>query len=485
MDRSQGDSKRRSGQERARPPSAGVSLLSHVSTAFLPALEQARLIREQAVSPVEIVEEYVQRIERIDPVLNSYVTVCADQALAQARDPRPGPFSGVPLPIKDLAETAGIRTTYSCRAFADYVPAKDAALVRRIRDAGFIILGKTNTPEFGTTAVTESDLNGICRNPWNPSHTPGGSSGGAAAAVAAGLAPLAQGGDGAGSIRIPASCCGLFGIKPTRGRTSTAPFGNVHGFAVYGPIARTVADAAALLDVISGPEPGDPHAAPPPERSFLEEVGVPADRLRIALVLDPPSRTRVDPVCANTAREAGALLEELGHDVEEVYVDWGEDLRELFTVVWQTIPTLYVSDTSQLEPLNAALAARALATSSAEYLRGYSLLQQYGRRVAAFCAGYDVVLTPTLALPPVPVGWVREPEDPWEQYARAIEFAPFTAPVNVAGLPAVSIPISWTQEGLPVGVQLVASANEEPVLLRLCAQIEEARPWADTHPPGC
>jgi amidase len=456
-----------------------------LSSAFLPALEQARLIRERAISPLELVEEYLERIERIDPRLNSYVTVCADEALAAARDPQPGPFSGVPLPIKDLVETAGIRTTYSCREFADYVPTEDAALARRIRAAGFIVLGKTNTPEFGTTAVTESDLNGVCRNPWSPSHTPGGSSGGAAAAVAAGLAPLAQGGDGAGSIRIPASCCGLFGVKPTRGRTSTAPFGNVHGFAVYGPLARTVADAAAFLDVISGPETGDPHAAPPPERPFLEEVGASPGRLRVALVLDPPTRTRVDPVCADAAREAAALLEELGHDVEEVSVHWGqEDLRELFSIVWQTIPTLYVSDTSQLDPLNAAFAARARETSSADYIQAFSLLQKYGRRVADFCAGYDVVLTPTLALPPVPVGWVREPEDPWEQHARATEFTPFTAPVNVAGLPAVSVPMSSTDEGLPVGVQLVASAAQEAVLFRISAQIEAARPWADGHPPG-
>jgi amidase len=455
-----------------------------MSTAFLPALDQARLIRERVLSPVELVEEYLERIERLDPELNSYVTLCAAEALARAREPQPGPFSGVPLPIKDLAETAGIRTTYSCRAFADYVPTEDAALVRRIRAAGFIVLGKTNTPEFGTTAVTESDLNGICRNPWNPAYTPGGSSGGAAAAVAAGLAPLAQGGDGAGSIRIPASCCGLFGLKPTRGRTSTAPFGNVHGFATYGPLARTVGDAAAFLDVISGPEPGDPHAAPPPERPFADEVGAPPGRLHVALVLEPPSRTSVDAVCTDAAREAAALLEELGHDVEEVSVGWGTDLLDLFTIVWQTIPTLYVADTSQLEPFNAALAERALATSSAEYLRAYSLVQRYGRHVATFCAGYDIVLTPTLGLPPVAVGWVREPSDPWEQYERAIEFAPFTAPANIAGLPAVSVPISWTEDGLPVGVQLVASANDEPLLIRLSAQLEQARPWADKRPPA-
>jgi amidase len=362
------------------------------------------------------------------------------------------------------------------------VPTEDAALVRRLRAAGFIVLGKTNTPEFGTTVVTESNLNGVCRNPWSTSHTPGGSSGGAAAAVASGLAPLAQGGDGAGSIRIPASCCGVFGLKPTRGRTSTAPFGNVHGFATYGPLARTVADAAAFLDVISGPEPGDPHAAPPPARPFLEEVGKPVGQLRVALVLDPPTGTKVDPVCANVAREAAALLAELGHEIEEVSIQWREDLRDLFTLVWQTIPGVYVSDTSQLDPLNAAFAARALSTSSVEYIQAFLRLQQYGRKVAAFCAGYDVVLTPTLALPPVPVGWVREPEDPWDQHERAMEFAPFTAPANVAGLPAVSVPFGWTDDGLPIGVQLVASAGEETVLLRLSALIEEAHPWADRLP---
>jgi amidase len=455
-----------------------------VSTAFLPALEQARLIREKVVSPVEIVQDYLERIDRIDPVLNSYVTVCAEEALAEARNPRSGPFAGVPLPIKDLAETGGIRTTFSSRAFADYVPAADSALVRRIRTAGFIVLGKTNTPEFGTTVVTESDLNGICRNPWNPAHTPGGSSGGAAAAVAAGLAPLAQGGDGAGSIRIPASCCGVFGLKPTRGRTSTAPFGNVHGFATYGPLARTVADAAAFLDAISGPEPGDPHAAIPPARPFLDEVGAPPGRLRVALVLDPPTNAEPDPVCAGAARDAATLLEELGHHVEEVPLRWRDDLVELFTVVWQTIPSVYVSDTSQIEPLNAAFAARASATSSVEYVQAFLRLQEHGRTVAAFCAGYDVILTPTLALPPVPVGWVREPADPWEQHARAIQFAPYTAAANVAGLPAASVPLGRTESGLPVGVQLVASAGDEPLLLRLSAQVEAARPWADAHPPS-
>jgi amidase len=452
-----------------------------VSTAFLPALEQARLVREREVTPLELVEEYLGRIERLDPELNAYVTVSGDEAVASAQQPLEGPFAGVPMPIKDLVATAGIRTTYSCRAYADHVPEEDAELVRRVRAAGFVVLGKSNTPEFGTIPVTESELNGICRNPWDTSRTPGGSSGGAAAAVAAGLAPIAQGSDGGGSIRIPASCCGLFGVKPSRGRTSPAPMGDAYGLSVQGPIARTVADAAAYLDALAGPEPGDPYVAPAPERPFLEEVGQPPGRLRVALVLEPPVDVPVDPACRAAVEETAALLGELGHDVEQVSPSWnGEALGELFAIVWQTIPALYPDlDAAQLEPLNAAFAARSDATSSADYVRAYVRLQSYGRHVAEFVAKHDVVLTPSLAQPPVPVGWIREPVDPWEQYERALAFTPFTAPVNVAGLPAASVPLAWTDDGLPVGIQLVASYGAEPLLLRLSAQLEEARPWAD------
>jgi amidase len=456
-----------------------------VSAAFLPALEQARLVREREVTPVELVREYLERIERLDPELNAYVTVAADQALEQAATPLEGPFAGVPFAIKDLVDTAEIRTTYSCKAFADHVPATDAELARRIRAAGFVVLGKTNTPEFGITAVTESELNGICRNPWDTSRTPGGSSGGASAAVAAGLAPLAQGSDGGGSIRIPASCCGLFGLKPSRGRTSPAPRGDAYGFSVSGSLARTVADAAAFLDAIAGPTPGDQYVAPPPRRPFLDEVGARPGRLGVALVLEPPSRGRVDPDCAAAARAAAQLLEELGHHVEEVAIGWErDDLGELFAMVWQTIPALYsIVDRSDLDPLNAAFLERSESISSAEYVRAYVRLQTYGRRVNEFVADHDVVLTPTLALPPVPAGWVREPVDPWEQYERAIEFTPFTPAVNVAGLPAASVPLAWTEAGLPIGVQLIASYGREDLLIRLSAQLEEARPWADRRPP--
>jgi amidase len=456
-----------------------------VSTAFLPALEQARLVREREVTPLELVEEYLGRIERLDPELNAYVTVCADEARAAAQGPLGGPFAGVPMPIKDLVQTGGIRTTYSCKAYAEHVPEEDSALARRIRAAGFVVLGKSNTPEFGTIPVTESELNGICRSPWDTGRTPGGSSGGAAAAVAAGLAPIAQASDGGGSIRIPASCCGIYGLKPSRGRTSPAPQGDAYGLSVQGPVARTVADAAAYLDALAGPEPGDPFVAPAPERPFLDELGRAPGRLRVALVLEPPVDVPVDPACKAAARVTAGVLSELGHDVEEVAPGWsGESLGELFAVVWQTIPALYPGlKASDLEPLNAEFLARSDATSSADYVRAYVQLQTYGRRVAEFVGRYDVVLTPTLAQAPVPVGWIREPDDPQEQYERALAFTPFTAPVNVAGLPAASLPLGWSDGGLPLGVQLVAGYGGEPVLLRLSAQLEEAQPWAERRPP--
>lgn len=455
-----------------------------MTLAFLPALEQARLVREGEVSSVELVQEYLDRIEQIDPRVNAYVTVCAEQALAAAQSPRPGPFSGVPLPIKDLVETAGIRTTFSSRAFANHVPKDDVEVVRRLRAAGFVLIGKTNTPEFGTTAVTESELNGVCRNPWDPSRTPGGSSGGAAAAVAAGLAPIAHATDGGGSIRIPASCCGLFGLKPSRGRVSPAPYGDTYGLSTPGPIARTVADAAAFLDAIAGLVPGDPYVAPPPEQPFAEEVGVPPGRLRIALALEPPHPAPVDPVCATAANDAATLLEELGHEVEAVTPPQTAETLELFAVVWQTIPTLYpVEDASLMEPRNEAFAERARATSSVDYLKAFARLQVHARALAVLFAQYDAVLTPTLALPPVPVGWVLESADPWQQYARAAEFTPFTPAVNVAGLPAVSVPFAWTDDGLPLGIHLIGRAAEESTLIRLASQLEQAKPWGDKLPP--
>lgn len=445
----------------------------------LTALELAAQVRACEVSPAELVEATVRRAETENARLNFLVTDCYLQALETARGPLPdGPFAGVPMLVKDLTETAGLRTTFSSRAFAGYVPAADAAIVRRMKEAGFVVIGKSNTPEFGITCVTESDLNGACRNPYDLARTPGGSSGGAAAAVAAGVLPLAHGSDGGGSLRIPASCCGLFGIKPSRGRVSPAPYvsGSLE-LSQSGPLATSVRDAAAFLDVLAGYEPGDAHWAPPPERPFLEECDREPGRLRVAFTVEPPMPFPVDPAVAQVARDAAEALAALGHEVVEATPPWqGDDLLDLFAFLWQLTPALYpVQDEGVLIPLNRFLAERARATSSVAFAQAVGALQRLARRVVAFWDDVDVVLTPGLAKLPVPLGWVFEPDDPWEQFVRGAEFTPFTPVVNVTGQPAATVPFA-TVDGLPVGVQLIGRPADEATLFRLAAQLEAAYP---------
>jgi amidase len=446
------------------------------------ALGLAAAVRAGEVSAHELAEDAIGRIEAANPELNFLVTECFEQALATV--PGDGPFAGVPMLVKDLTETAGVRTTFSSRAYADYVPTTDAAIVRRMKDAGFVVLGKSNTPEFGSTAVTESVLNGACRNPWNTERTPGGSSGGAAAAVAAGVLPLAHGSDGGGSIRIPASCCGLFGIKPSRGRVSPAPFvsGSLE-LSQSGPLSVTVRDAAAFLDVLAGYESGDAHWAPPPTRPFLDEVGADPGRLRIALAVEPPIPHEVDAVVIGVARDAADALAALGHEVVERAPAWVDDvLLSTFAKLWQVGPALYpVADTSLFEPLNRAMAAAALETSSVVFAQSVASLQRLARRIVAFWDAVDVVLTPGLGKLPVPIGWVFEPDDPWEQFRRGGEFTPFTPIVNVTGQPAAMVPFG-VADGLPVGVHLIGRPADEATLFRLAAQMEAAHPWADRLP---
>ena len=456
--------------------------------AFLPAVEQARLVRAGEVTSSELVALYLERIAALDPSLNAFVTVCGEFALetAQQRDTTPSaaPFHGVPIAVKDLAATAGIRTTYSSSAYADYVPDFDTAVVRRIREAGFVIVGKTNTPEFGTVAFTESELNGVTHNPWNVELTPGGSSGGAAAAVAAGLVPIAHASDGGGSIRIPASCCGLFGLKPSRGRVSSAPFSSLEGLSTAGPMARSVADAAALLDVLAGYEPGDPWWAPPPERPFSATAHEPPPRLRVAVTSTPPMDTPVDPECVAALETAAALLTELGHDVRDATPPWREaDLFETFIAIWQVSPALHPVDPALMTPLNRGLAGIARATSSVDYARAAAALQLLARRIVSFWSETDIVLTPTLALPPVPIGWQEEVEGPIEQLFRNTEFTPFTAVANLTGQPAISLPLHWSDAGLPIGVQAIGPPAGDALVLSLAAEIEAARPWAHRRPP--
>ena len=443
------------------------------------ALGLAARVRDGEVSARELAEETIARIEATNPELNFLVTDCFEQALAT--EPRDGPFGGVPMLVKDLNETAGVRTTFSSRAFADYVPAADSAVVRRIKDAGFVVLGKSNTPEFGSTCVTESVLNGACRNPWDPERTPGGSSGGAAAAVAAGTMPLAHGSDGGGSIRIPASCCGLFGIKPSRGRVSPAPYvsGSLE-LSQSGPLSVSVRDAAAFLDALAGYEPGDAHWAMTPERPFLDEIGADPGRLRIAFTAEPPIPFDVDPRVVAVAREAADALAALGHEVVDGGPQWSDEtLLSGFAKLWQVGPALFpVADPALLEPLNRELARVAHETSSVVFAQAVTGLQRLARRIVSFWNDVDIVLTPGLAKLPVPIGWIFEPDDPWEQFRRGGEFTPFTPIVNITGQPAATVPFGVVN-GLPVGVQLIGPPAGEAMLFRLAAQLEEAHPWAE------
>ena len=448
------------------------------------ALGLAAQVRAGDLSAAELLDDTIRRAEEANPQLNFLVTDCFEQG--RAATPADGPFSGVPMLVKDLNETAGVRTTFSSRAFANYVPSSDAAVVRRMKDAGFVIIGKSNTPEFGITAVTESDLNGACRNPWDPSRTPGGSSGGAASAVAAGVLPLAHGSDGGGSIRIPASCCGLFGLKPSRGRVSPAPFvsGSLE-LSQSGPISVSVRDAAAFLDVLSGYEPGDAHWAPPPERPFLDEVGVDPGRLRIAFTAEPAVPHPVDPALVAVARAAADALATLGHDVVEATPPWvDEGALSAFAKLWQLTPALYpVDDLSLLMPINRSLAEAAHETSSVVFAHAVAALQRAARRIVAFWDDVDVVITPALAMPPPKIGWVFEPTDPWEQFARGGQFTPFTPIVNVTGQPAAAVPFAVV-DGLPAGVQLIGPPAGEALLIRLASQLEAAHPWDGRLPSG-
>jgi amidase len=410
----------------------------------------------------------------------------ADQALARGQ--AVGPLHGVPVTIKVNVDVAGQPTDNGVVAFKDLMATRDNPVVAGLRRAGGIVIGRTNTPGFSMRWFTDNALHGATRNPWDAGRTPGGSSGGAAAALAAGLCPVAHGSDGGGSIRAPASCCGLVGLKPSRGRVSPAPFGaGSLGLGTSGPIARTVRDAAALLDVMAGYEPGDGYVAPAPERPFLAEADVEPGRLRIAVTADPPSPVPVDPSCTAAVVAAAGLLEELGHDVFEQMPPWQTDEMIVhFIRVWQVGPaTSGVDDLSQLEPINRMLAESARTTPSPQHASSIMELQQIARRTVAFWNGVDVVVTPTLALQPVPIGWTWQGTDgdPHRAFAAQTLFTPFTPLVNVTGQPAMSLPLTWSDAGLPIGVQLIGRPFAEATLIRLASQLEQARPWRDRRPP--
>lgn len=465
--------------------------------ADLSALEQAALVRRREVRPTELVRYYLERIERRSTELGAFVTVTAeralDEALAVERRIRAGEtcsaLAGVPSAIKDLNCTAGVPTQFGSALLAGFVPDVDDFVVVHLRRAGLVSLGKTNVPEFGLSCYTEPAIAPPARTPYDPSRSAGGSSGGAAAAVAAGLVPVAQGNDGAGSIRIPASVCGLVGVKPTRGRVSGGPvFADTSGLAVNGPLARTVADAAALLDAMAGAEPGDPWPAPPPPSTFLEAALRSPGRLRVGRFIEPPvPDAEVHPDCVAAWEAASALLEALGHEVEDVERPWGPELFPFFEVLWcagaASLPVPPDRE-GDLQPFTRWLRERGKAATAAELVGAQATLQLAASAAARRVAAYDAILTPTLAQPPVPVGSLRNDDDPEADFLAQARFTPFTAPVNLSGQPAITLPLHATQDGLPIGVQLIGRYGEEHLLLSLAAQLEAALPHGWRPPPG-
>lgn len=461
-------------------------------------------IRSRELSPVEITEHYLARIRRFDERSGAYISVLEESALGQARNAEKRvvsdtpaalpPLLGIPLPIKDLDTLAGAPVTFGSRLYPGLTASTDSDVVARLREAGAVFLGKTNTPEFGSTCYTENDIAPPTRNPWDTRLSAGGSSGGAAAAVAAGLAPAAQGSDGGGSIRIPASVCGLFGLKPTRGRISVGPDRvDLFGLSTSGPITRTVLDAALLLDVITADHPGDVYTAPPlaPGATFADHARREPGRLRIGRYADTGSTgIPVHPDVLTAYEETTRLLVDLGHEVVEVDapVDahfagaYGDDFQYLWEAMSAATPVDPARE-GELTPINRWLRERARATSGPDLVAAWARLQRGARSLLAATRPYDAILSPTLASPPVPVGHFTG-DGPEVEFRRMMEFTPFASVYNVTGQPSVNVPLHWSEQGLPIGVMLTGRMGGEGTLLSLSAQLEKARPWAHRFPPG-
>jgi amidase/6-aminohexanoate-cyclic-dimer hydrolase len=458
----------------------------------------AELVRKREVTPGELLEAAIARVEARNPAVNAVVTRLYDHGLAAVAAGLPrGPFTGVPYLLKDLAAgLAGAATTNGCALFRDDVATHDAEMVVRLKRAGLVIFGKTNTPEFGLSTSTEPRLFGPTRNPWALDRSAGGSSGGAAAAVAARILPMAHATDGGGSIRIPASACGLFGLKVTRARTPAGPdlgerwsgASNDHA------VTRSVRDSAALLDATSGPDVGDPYWAPPPRRPFLSEVGADPGRLRIALATRAWNAHPVDPECAAAAVDAARLCEALGHQVEEARPEWDEEARGHANRI------IISAHTAARLEMRAEVLGRPLAPedveshtwatfeygrqrTAAEYARALAVVHSVGRAVGRFFTRHDVLLTPTMCQPPLELGILRMTNPDAAAFHQALlGTIAFTSPFNSAGNPAMSVPLHWTDGGLPVGVQFVGRFGDEATLFRLAGQLEQARPWAGRSP---
>lgn len=478
----------------------------------------AERVRTGDVTALELLEIALTRIEALNPQVNSVVRSMEADARRDAARPPSGPFAGVPFLAKDLTTMyAGHPTSAGSRFMKNHVVARDSELATRVRASGVSVTGKTNTPEWGIVPVTESELWGPCLNPWDTRLSPGGSSGGSAAAIATGMVPMAGGGDGGGSIRIPASCCGLFGLKPTRGRTPTGPDrGQLwRGAAVEHVLTRSVRDSAVMLDATHGPDLGAPFEIAPPTRPFAEEVGAKPGRLRIAWTTEPTVDIAVHPDCIAAVHDAVTLLTELGHELVEAHppVDGASFARSFLTIVASELGADLTDASkvigrrprrSELEPATWALGLLADALSAHDFARALRHMESIGRDVGVFFADYDMMLTPTLSTPPPAIGTIGPTKAEKKQLSflgmfgsgrvikaaglidkaadTTLDFIPWTPIYNVTGHPAMSVPLFWNEAGLPIGVHFVGHASDEAALFRLAGQLEQARPWFDRLP---
>jgi len=446
--------------------------------AFASALDQAAAVQRREVTARELVDRYLERIERLNARLNAFYMTTPELARRQAEAPGDGVLCGAPTSVKDLSAMAGYPLTFGSRAFEDNVAQVDSFVVSRMKAAGCPILGRTTTPEFGSRPVTEFGLHGTARNPWNLDRTPGGSSGGAAAALAAGLCAWSHGSDGGGSVRIPASCCGLVGLKPSRGRISPGPLVGEGwaGLSTQGILARTVSDAAGALDALAGHLPGDPYWAEP-EGSYLEAP--PPGRLRVGF--QATARVGVDPEIEALVRRTAGKLEGLGHVVDESGPDTAAFLDAIRLMVTAGTATYAVADTSLLDPINAQMMAAARRATAADYVLAVNTIRNHSRAVVSFWDDHDILVTPTLTQPAHPIGYFADAE---HALARTFEWINFTYPYNCTGQPAISLPLGMSADGLPLGVQLVGPPRGEMLLFGVAAQLEAVMPWKDRRPPG-
>ncbi len=470
----------------------------------LDATAQAELVTRGDVTAAELVDGAIARIERLNPKLNAVIIPLFERARDEARAKlKHGPFRGVPFLMKDLVCATGgdpLHSGMNLLKSLGFVAPEDTYLARKFREAGFINVGKTNTPELGLAATTEPLSYGPSRNPWNTERSTGGSSGGSAAAVAARMVPAAHANDGGGSIRIPASECGLVGLKPSRGRVSLGPLvGEAwHGLAIEGVVTISVRDAAGILDAISGPMPGDPYFAPPPVRPFAEEVGRDAGRLRIGLMTNVPgTKTDAHAECVRAVENAGKLLESLGHRVVISHPDAFDEAEAIVHIkrlidahsaqtidfIGQLLGRSITAD--DVEPYTWRFVVDGRKISASDYITSGDWVHVWTRRMAAWWAdGHDLLVTPTIAEPPPRLGDLGGPGgDPLKRWERNLEVIPFTPAFNATGQPAISLPLHWSADGLPVGVHFVAPYAREDMLVRIAAQLEQAQPWASRRPP--